>query len=628
MNSFTVPSKPSPCEHDTHFPYASLSDEAFDLFSTHSCHSSHRLVLEEEGIISVANNPHSPDLLVPINICPRRLINTRTFKLVEFCENSIVPPYAILSHKWIPGEEITYEEFIHQENTVPKSRFQKIRTACHRALQDGINYIWVDTCCIKQRDHDDVAANITSMYAYYQNAQVCYAYLVDVLHLHGSCVSSEWFKRTWTLQELVAPRTVIFFNKRWQRIGNKHDLRDGIHRQTTIPISILSAEQSVQDIDVLTRLSWAKGRSTTIRHDEAFCLQGLLGVTVEPDYEESSDTSFNRLGAALFSIQPELKGRLRISNFFRSHRWIQVHQGKEVSIMNPTSPNLMVPIDVCPHRLIDTYTLKLVEFDEDEITPPYAVLSHRWVGRDEVVYTEFLRARKKTFSKSGYRKIQAACRQAREDNIRYIWIDTCCIQQGNHEDVAANITSMYAYYQNSEVCYAYLTDLRNKSDLLGNGTQPKSDWFRRGWTLQELLAPRSVIFFNKHWRRIGDKHELRDDIHRLTTIPPAILAGSQSIQDIDVLTRMSWAMRRKTTKAQDEAYCLQGLLGVTVEPDYEEDPFASFNRLGQALFGAYPVLKEKLGISDDLFQDPNSDLFSVLLRIRFSDSRDRIINTR
>ncbi|KAF5366450.1 hypothetical protein D9758_009727 [Tetrapyrgos nigripes] len=288
---------------------------------------------------------------------------------------------------------------------------------------------------------------------------------------------------------------------------------------------------------------------------------------------------------------------------YSSHR--SIYQSSQTSFKNPTSPALMARTDVCPLRFIDVSTLRLVEFNKEEIIPPYAILSHRWT-EEEVVYKEFLNP-EESRTKMGYQKILGACRQALQDDIHLIWVDTCCINQGDPADIAANITSMYAYYQNAEVCYVYLNDVIKRRDICYGRNefgQMGSDWLKRGWTMQELIAPRTVIFFNQHWMYLGDKHQLREGISAITYIPLSILSGEQSLQDIDDLTRMSWATNRVTTKPQDKAYCLQGLFGVTLVPDYEEDMARSFNRLGEVLCDAHPELIERLGIPQNFFDNP------------------------
>ncbi|KAK7464312.1 37S ribosomal protein S22 [Stygiomarasmius scandens] len=313
--------------------------------------------------------------------------------------------------------------------------------------------------------------------------------------------------------------------------------------------------------------------------------------------------------------------------------------------------------DTYPSCFILTPQVRLVKREPDHTQ--YAILSHRWNLDEEISYKDFFAYEPLSFQwnsevteitqndinirevsgrlsevptelmdKSGYKKILGACRQARLDGIHYLWVDTCCIEQGNHADVNKNVTSMYAYYQNAQICYVYLADVEDKLDMFWEfGKQSGSEWFQRGWTLQELLAPRNVVFFNKHWERIGDKHELRDRIYHTTTIPPDVISGECSIQDIDVLTRMSWSIKRSTTRPQDLAYCLQGLLDVTVEPDYEEHHFTSFNRLGKALLDAHPAFFDaNPELKDGLFQNVNDSYFWKQVNSRFSDARVKILD--
>ncbi|THU82246.1 HET-domain-containing protein, partial [Dendrothele bispora CBS 962.96] len=226
------------------------------------------------------------------------LIDTHTIKPIEFTKGTI-PPYAILSHLWVEGEEVTYEELVHvRSTTYQKSGYQKIRTACQIASQDGYRYIWIDTCCIIQQDEMDLKENIPNMYGFYKNSGICYVYLPDVSS-KKDVHRSRWFKRGWTLQELVAPRTVAFYDTDWQYLGDKGELREDISRKTTIPLDILSGTQSIQDIAIIDRMTWTLERKTTKRQDLVYCLQGLLGVTVEPNYREFWLESFNRLGRAL-----------------------------------------------------------------------------------------------------------------------------------------------------------------------------------------------------------------------------------------------------------------------------------------------------------------------------------------
>ncbi|KAK7464311.1 37S ribosomal protein S22 [Stygiomarasmius scandens] len=308
--------------------------------------------------------------------------------------------------------------------------------------------------------------------------------------------------------------------------------------------------------------------------------------------------------------------------------------------------------DIYPNCLIQVKERRRVKLAPGrKHLPPYAILSHRWILEKEINNEDFFMysllqrpslklpdlqpawyqreiSKVRTKLNSGGLKISGACKQARRDGIKYLWVDTCCIEQGNHADVKKNITSMYAYYQNAQVCYVYLADVEDKSGMFWEfGKQLGSEWFQRGWTLQELLAPRNVVFFNKYWERIGDKHELLDGIYHTTTIPRNVISGECSIRDIDVMTRMSWSIKRTTTRPQDLAYCLQGLLGVTVEPDYEEHHFTSFNRLGKTLLDAHPAFFDaNPELKDGLFQKVNDSYFWKQANSRFSVTRVKILD--
>jgi hypothetical protein len=144
--------------------------------------------------------------------------------------------------------------------------------------------------------------------------------------------------------------------------------------------------------------------------------------------------------------------------------------------------------------------LSLTEFVENNL-PKYAILSHRW-GADEVTLRDLIDGTSKV--KAGYGKIQFCGEQARRDGLQYFWVDTCYIDKSNAVEYQHAINSMFRWYRDATKCYVYLPDVsRPRSVLADNSNESwessfrKSEWFRRGWTLQELIAPASVDFFSK-----------------------------------------------------------------------------------------------------------------------------------
>ena len=228
-------------------------------------------------------------------------------------------------------------------------------------------------------------------------------------------------------------------------------------------------------------------------------------------------------------------------------------------------------------RLINTQTLECEEFDYPEI-PPYAILSHTW-GNGELLYEDLLASKRVTGKANGYLKLDNTVRRAAGAGIGHCWIDTCCIDKKNFSELSEAINSMFNWYKEAKVCYAYLADVPSNEDPSGAGSQfRKSRWFTRGWTLQELLAPQSVVFLASDWRRIGRKQELAPAIEEVTHIPRRFLLGA----DLDTATiaqRMSWAARRKTKKEEDIAYCLWGIFGVNMPLIYGEREKGAFRRL-------------------------------------------------
>jgi hypothetical protein len=218
-------------------------------------------------------------------------------------------------------------------------------------------------------------------------------------------------------------------------------------------------------------------------------------------------------------------------------------------------------------------------------TPPeYAILSHTW-GDGELNIQEMLNPTEEIKARSGYSKIEGCAAICRRDGKVHVWIDTICIDKTSSAELSEAINSMWRWYQEATLCYVYLEDVSLIHNIGGGweliGTLEQSKWFTRGWTLQELIAPREMKFFSKEWKDIGTKGLHLHEISSITHIDAAVLA-SGNLETTSVAQRMSWAANRKTTRTEDVAYCLLGLLDVKMPLLYGEGAKA-FQRLQEEL---------------------------------------------
>ncbi|KAI1854738.1 hypothetical protein JX266_000856 [Neoarthrinium moseri] len=229
-------------------------------------------------------------------------------------------------------------------------------------------------------------------------------------------------------------------------------------------------------------------------------------------------------------------------------------------------------------RLINIDSFELHEFVENEL-PLYAILSHTW-GDEEVSLSD-LADLSKARTKQGFQKIQLCCKETRDYGLSWAWVDTCCIDKTSSAELAEAINSMFRWYSEAVVCFAWLCDVSDLTDF----EQPIREaprWFSRGWTLQELIAPSTVIFFSRSWERLGTKDDLRVPISALTGIEGPVLLNLVSMDRIPVAKKMFWAARRTTTRAEDLAYCLLGIFDITMPLLYGEGKRA-FTRLQEEI---------------------------------------------
>lgn len=255
-------------------------------------------------------------------------------------------------------------------------------------------------------------------------------------------------------------------------------------------------------------------------------------------------------------------------------------------------------------RLINVHTLEFEEFFEGDL-PAYAILSHRWIGR-EITHQDFLKGRNQ--DSAGYKKVVQFCDFVRERGteswdtrgpVDWVWVDTCCIDKKSSAELSEAINSMYSWYSNARICIVYLHDLETdgKRQLLHD--LGECSWFWRGWTLQELIAPEDRLFCDASWAVHGymktGRHQYRldegigiyDDIREITGVPIGVLAHKEPLWRYSVAQKMSWASRRTTTRTEDTAYCLLGLLSVNMALLYGEGKRA-FQRLQEEIIKRNP----------------------------------------
>ena len=249
------------------------------------------------------------------NVCTMRLLDTETLILHEF--ESEIPEYAILSHRW-QQQEITFKDVTKRRNLHAAS-WDKIRQCCSFVRKIGIDWVWIDTCCIDKRSSTELSEAINSMYNWYRNARVCIVHLNDVrckdeeIHRYQTLVepedhdeacrkcsnstseelrASKWFTRGWTLQELIAPWVVIFVDCAWRVFGSRSTLNELVSDITGIahPNNV-----EIQGESIATKMSWASRRTCTRSEDMAYSLMGLFEVNMPLLYGEGSPRAFRRL---------------------------------------------------------------------------------------------------------------------------------------------------------------------------------------------------------------------------------------------------------------------------------------------------------------------------------------------
>lgn len=276
--------------------------------------------------------------------------------------------YAILSHTWgADDDEVTFDD-VEKKTGYSKAGYAKLWFCANQAKRDGLDYCWVDSCCINKANLSELSKAITSMFSWYQSAAKCYVYLSDVSvgarsqptmrHTwEADFKTSRWWTRGWTLQELLAPASVELFSVEGQLLGTKQTLERLIHEITTIPVAALTGTP-LSTFSIDERLRWTEGRNTKETEDKAYCLLGIFGVYMPLIYGEGLN-AYTRLreeiqkgsGETTSVVRDPPVDILRLYTIVHTHS-LDSHSCAESFLYGPRrrSPGSDLYNQQCPHQ--------------------------------------------------------------------------------------------------------------------------------------------------------------------------------------------------------------------------------------------------------------------------------------
>ncbi|TLD09674.1 hypothetical protein PspLS_11399 [Pyricularia sp. CBS 133598] len=236
------------------------------------------------------------------------------------------------------------------------------------------------------------------------------------------------------------------------------------------------------------------------------------------------------------------------------------------------------------------WLINATTFKRENLQPEssrYATLSHTWEDGEITFQDWSLRMA------PGMIKVLETCQLARSKMIPYVWVDTCCIDKTSSAELSEAINSMFRWYDMGEVCFVYLSDLvatkQKRVKVLDKISTCR--WFTRGWTLQELIAPKLVEFYDANWQLVGTKADSKFQarLAQITGIDREVLQDNKNLGAVTVGIRLCWASKRNTTRVEDMAYCLFGIFDIHMPLIYGEGQKA-FYRLQEAIAAGHDDL--------------------------------------
>lgn len=397
-----------------------------------------------------------------------RLLDCCTLRLHTFQDD--IPPYAILSHTW-ENDEVSFED-VTEGTGESKAGYRKLEFCAEKARSEGLDFCWVDTCCIDKSNDLELSEALNSMFLWYAESTQCYVYLSDVasngysdeeISLHFR--KSRWFTRGWTLLELIAPLSVEFYSRNGYYIGNKWSLARQIHEVTLIPINAFQGAP-LSDFGVEERLAWTGNRQTTRDEDAAYCLLGIFDVQMPLTYGEGRAKAFKRLKKKILSSTVQLHSS-------RTHDVYRLLGDCEFRVLILNPGEYMSPL---------TGYLEEVNLLEP---PNYNTVSYTW-GQEPAIYRIDIGSEPMFIRPNLFQALQ----RFRDPKYRTcLWIDSICIDQGDIMERSAQVRQMADIYRNAKNVWIWLgeEDLTSKvairlvHEIINYETRGNGPWWDKAW---------------------------------------------------------------------------------------------------------------------------------------------------
>lgn len=441
-----------------------------------------------------------------------RLLRTSDLSLVEFNGNT-PRQYAVLSHVW-RDTEVKYDDIV---NGVPdgaarsKQMFRKLDFCQKQATQDGLDFFWVDTCCIDRSRSSEISEAVNSMFDWYCKAAKCYVYMDDVgwftptktetaeRHIPLQFQKSKWFTRSWTLPELLAPASVEFFTMGGVSIGSKASLLHEIHRITGIPEDTLQARR-IRKHTFVECIEWAAWRTASREEDEIYSLLGILDVHMPIMYGEGKLRAIVRLERQLAEYPvpqqvPQYQGHAPVYDKPRTiptqptyYRTL-AKNGFRVFTLDPGETESPITGRIEEHSL--------------EMPPPYNALSYVW-GQESTSYEVMINNEITNVKANLFYALRRL--RALQSVPTRLWVDSLCIDQRNDTEKTIQVQQMADIFAKADGVFIWLGEEDSTSktamELVAEIYEQRFHWSGSWWELLRFSALGELLdrpWFRRSW---------------------------------------------------------------------------------------------------------------------------------